>query len=125
MAGQRGKGNVILKIDTGSGTATWTPLENLMSGVSFNKSREVRIPKMTIQGLGDYSRTSGFVDGDVTLTWETHSLTQDRGRSFQIDNMDNMETIDTAFGQLAGEFIRTKVVAEIDAYRMAKLFFVY
>ena len=28
---------------------------------------EVRIPKMTIQGLGDYSRTSGFVDGDVTL----------------------------------------------------------
>ena len=35
--------------------------------------------------------------------------------------MDNMETIDTAFGQLAGEFIRTKVVAEIDAYRMAKL----
>lgn len=82
---------------------------------------EVLIPKMTIQGLGDYSRTSGFVNGDVTLTWETHSLTQDRGRSFQIDNMDNMETIDTAFGQLAGEFIRTKVAAEIDAYRIAKL----
>ena len=82
---------------------------------------EVLIPKMTIQGLGDYSRAAGFPDGDVTLTWETHSLTQDRGRSFQVDNMDNMETIDTAFGQLAGEFIRTKVVAEIDAYRMAKL----
>ena len=36
MAGQRGKGNFILKIDTGSGTATWTTLENLMSGVSFS-----------------------------------------------------------------------------------------
>ena len=57
---------------------------------------EVLIPKMTIQGLGDYSRTAGFVNGDVTLTWETHSLTQDRGRSFQVDNMDNMETIDPA-----------------------------
>lgn len=82
---------------------------------------EMLIPKMVIQGLGDYSRANGFVNGDVTLTWETHALTQDRGRSFQIDNMDNMETIDTAFGQLAGEFIRTKVVAEIDAYRIAKL----
>ena len=82
---------------------------------------EMLIPKMVIQGLGDYSRANGFVNGDVTLTWETHALTQDRGRSFQIDNMDNMETIDTAFGQLAGEFIRTKVVAEIDAYRVAKL----
>lgn len=82
---------------------------------------EMLIPKMVIQGLGDYSRANGFVPGDVTLTWETHALTQDRGRSFQIDNMDNMETIDTAFGQLAGEFIRTKVVAEIDAYRIAKL----
>lgn len=82
---------------------------------------EMLIPKMVIQGLGDYSRANGFVPGDVTLTWETHALTQDRGRSFQIDNMDNTETIDTAFGQLAGEFIRTKVVAEIDAYRVAKL----
>ena len=82
---------------------------------------EMLIPKMVIQGLGDYSRTNGFPAGDTTLTWETHALTQDRGRSFQIDNMDNMETIDTAFGQLAGEFIRTKVVAEIDAYRIAKL----
>ena len=40
MAGQRGKGNFILKIDTGSGTATWTTLEHLMSGVSFSKYLE-------------------------------------------------------------------------------------
>ena len=39
---------------------------------------------------------------------------------FQIDDMDNEETQNVAFGRLAGEFIRTKVVPELDAFRFAK-----
>ena len=83
-------------------------------------ANELVIPKMTMQGLGDYSRNSGYVHGDVTMTNETVSCNFDRGRMFSIDNMDNEETAGLAFGRLAGEFIRTKVVPELDAFRFAK-----
>ena len=62
----------------------------------------------------------GYVDGDVTLTNETVQCNFDRGRMFTVDNMDNQETANIAFGRLAGEFIRTKVVPELDAFRFAK-----
>jgi hypothetical protein len=88
--------------------------------VNFVGANEVKIFKTEMEGLGDYSRNGGFVDGDVVGTWETLKMSQDRGRSFQIDNMDNEETLGLAFGSLAGEFLRTKVVPEIDAYRFAK-----
>ena len=61
MAGQRGKGNFILKIDTGSGTATWTPLENLMSGVSFNKSRDA----IETTSLSNTSNYKEYINGDA------------------------------------------------------------
>jgi len=70
----------------------------------------ILLPKTTLQGLGTYGRNTGFVNGDVTLAWQTHTLTQDRGRGFQVDSMDDLETIQTAFGTLASEFLRTKVV---------------
>ena len=83
-------------------------------------ANELIIPIMTMQGLGDYSRNSGYVDGDVTLTNETVTCNFDRGRRFTVDTMDNVETAGIAFGQLAGEFIRTKVVPELDAFRFAQ-----
>lgn len=86
------------------------------SGANAN---ELIIPKLTMQGLGNYSRNGGYVGGDVTLTNETVSCNFDRGRMFTVDNMDNMETAGIAFGRLSGEFIRTKVVPELDAFRFA------
>ncbi len=82
-------------------------------------ANELIIPKLDMQGLGDYDRNSGYVSGDVTLTNETIKCNFDRGRMFQVDNMDNQETAGIAFGRLAGEFIRTKVVPEEDAFRFA------
>lgn len=84
-------------------------------------AKEILIPKTVLQGLGDYSRAAGYVDGDVTFSWETHTFTQDRGRSFQVDDQDNLETIELAFGTLASEFIRNHVTPEIDAYRFATM----
>lgn len=83
-------------------------------------TNEIVIPKISMDGLGDYSRNSGYVDGDVTLTNETVKFNYDRGRAFSIDNMDNEETAGVAFGKLASEFIRTKVVPEMDAFRFAQ-----
>lgn len=80
---------------------------------------ELIIPKLSMDGLADYSRNSGYVDGDVELVNETVACNYDRGRKFNIDAMDNQETANIAFSRLAGEFIRTKVVPEIDAFRFA------
>lgn len=82
-------------------------------------ANELIIPMLSMQGLGDYSRNGGYVDGDVTLTNETVRCNFDRGRMFNVDTMDDLETAGIAFGQLAGEFIRTKVVPEEDAFRFA------
>lgn len=82
-------------------------------------ANELIIPKLDMQGLGEYSRNDGYVKGDVTLTNETVKCNFDRGRMFTVDTMDNLETAGIAFGRLAGEFIRTKVVPELDAFRFA------
>lgn len=83
-------------------------------------ANELIIPILQMQGLGDYSRNSGYAAGDVTLTNETIKCNFDRGRMFTVDTMDNLETAGIAFGRLASEFIRTKVVPELDAFRFAK-----
>ncbi len=90
--------------------------ELVRAGANAN---ELIIPMLDMQGLGDYSRNSGYADGDVTLTNETVKCNFDRGRMFNVDYMDNLETAGIAFGRLSGEFIRTKVVPELDAFRFA------
>jgi hypothetical protein len=72
-------------------------------------------------GLANYDRNAGFVPGDATDGWEDYEITQDRGRSFMVDAMDNDETLGMAFGTLMGEFERNKVIPEVDAYRFAKI----
>lgn len=83
-------------------------------------ANEIVIPKISMDGLGDYSRNGGYIDGDVTLTNETVTFNYDRGRAFTVDAMDNEETAGIAFGKLASEFVRTKVVPELDAFRFAQ-----
>lgn len=82
-------------------------------------ANEIVIPKLAMDGLADYDRASGYTKGNVSLTWETVVFNYERGRSFDVDAMDNEETQNLAFGKLAGEFIRTKVVPELDAFRFA------
>lgn len=82
-------------------------------------ANEIVIPKISMDGLGDYSRNGGYVGGSVTLTNETVAFNYDRGRSFSVDSMDDEETAGVAFGRLSSEFIRTKTVPEMDAFRFA------
>ena len=81
---------------------------------------EFLIPMMSMDGLGDYGRTGGgYTSGNVTMSFETMKCNYDRGRKFHVDAMDNEETAGLAFGKLSSEFIRTKVVPEMDAFRFA------
>lgn len=81
---------------------------------------EMLIPKLSMDGLGDYDRNGGYAQGSASILFETKSCDYDRGRKFTVDAMDNEETSGILFGRLASEFIRTKAVPELDAYRFAK-----
>lgn len=84
------------------------------------KAGYVYLPSIAADGLGDYSRSTGYPTGDVTYTWTQYALTQDRGRSFSIDTMDEEES-KGAFKNLVKEYERTKVAPEVDLYRFVKL----
>lgn len=90
--------------------------------VKYTGGAEVKIPKMSLQGMANYDREKGYTQGAVTLEYETRKMTQDRGRLFTLDAMDVDETnfIATA-SSVMGEFTRQYVVPEIDAYRLSKL----
>ncbi len=101
-------------------TSGW--MEDNAGLVRYSGGNEVKIPIIDMDGLGDYDRANGFVDGSVNLTYETKTMTQDRGRTFMLDRMDVDETnfVATA-ANVMGEFQRTKVIPEIDAYRYSSI----
>ena len=88
----------------------------------FVGAKTVLIPNMELSGLGTYDRDTGFVNGSITVGNESYEMQMDRGRSFQLDREDNDESGATGLaGQVMGEFVRTKVVPELDAYCLSKL----
>ncbi|HMM32073.1 MAG TPA: hypothetical protein PKB13_09885 [Clostridia bacterium] len=102
-------------------TSGW--MEANAGQVIYNGGKDIKIPRISMDGLGDYDRDDGFVQGSVTLDYETLTMTQDRGRTFQLDAMDVNETNFVAnASRVMAEFQRTKVVPEIDAYRYSKIY---
>lgn len=85
-----------------------------------NEYRSFFLFETDMVGLGDYDRNDGYVRGDVTASWRQYTPQWDRGRQFLVDNMDNAESMGMAFGTLASEFMRTKVIPETDAVRFAE-----
>jgi hypothetical protein len=96
-----------------------SPAELARAGAN---AREILLPKMDLVGLGDYNRATGYAVGDVTLSYQTHVFNFERGRKFSLDAMDNEESQGILVGRLLGEYVRTKVVPELDAFRFAKFF---
>lgn len=101
-------------------TTGW--MEGNAKRVIYHGGDEVKIPILTTDGAGDYDRDNGFVQGSVTLKYQTRTMTQDRGRTFQLDAMDVDESnfVLRASGIL-GEFQRTQMIPEIDAYRYSSI----
>lgn len=88
----------------------------------FVGAHTVLVPDMELSGLGNYDRTTGFAEGSVNVSNTAFELTQDRGRSFMLDAQDEDESgVANLAGQVLGEFVRTKVVPEVDAYCLSKL----
>ena len=90
--------------------------------VIYQGGNTVKVPKLTLDGMGNYDRALGFAPGSATLAYETLTMGQDRGRTFSLDAMDVNETNFVASAStLMGEFQRTMVIPEIDAYRYSKI----
>ena len=88
------------------------------AGVNVN---EICYPQLSVTGLGDYDRNSGYTDGSVSLDWKTVEYNYDRGTKIAVDVMDDQESFNLAFGKAGSELIRTKVAPEADAFTFATL----
>lgn len=101
-------------------TSGWMEVNEKL--VKYSGGAEVKIPSLDMDGLADYDRKNGFVGGDVDFKYQTRTMTQDRGRSFSFDENDVDETnFALTAATVMGEFQRTKVIPEIDAYRYSKI----
>ena len=84
-------------------------------------ANEIVYPQISVSGLGDYSRNSGYTKGSVNLVWKTATFNYDRGTKISVDVMDNEESRDIAFTMAGSELMRTKVAPEGDAFVFATL----
>lgn len=101
-------------------TSGWMEVNEKL--VKYTGGNEVKIPSLDMDGLADYDRKNGFVDGDVDFKYQTKTMTMDRGRAFSFDENDVDETnFALTASTVMGEFQRTKVIPEIDAYRYSKI----
>jgi hypothetical protein len=88
----------------------------------FVGAKTVYLPEITLEGLGDYSRETGYAKGDVGLSFKDYTLTKERSKQMILDAQDADESgVADLAGKLVGEYTRTKVVPEIDAYALSKL----
>lgn len=79
-------------------------------------------PQMEVGGLGDYDRASGYTSNSgVNLVWKTVEADYDRGTKIMVDEMDNQESFDLAFGKAANILLREHVAPEGDAFTFAKI----
>lgn len=93
------------------------------SRVKYNGGNTVKIAKLSVGGYGTYNRETGYPAGAATQSWEDHVITMDRGITFNVDVMDEDETMQTlSVANIITEFARTQAIPEIDSYRYSSIF---
>lgn len=102
---------------------TSAPMTANANRVQYNGGSTVKIAKLSVGGLGNYNRETGYPSGAVSNTWEDQLISQDRGIAFLLDVMDADETKQVAASaNTIAEVTRTQTVPELDAYRYSKVF---
>lgn len=96
-------------------------LDTANERVNWIGADTAKVMKLDLDGLGNYSRNAGYVPGSADVTWETLQIQRDRGRSFNLDVMDNDETLGMMVANTGAEFERVHIIPEVDAltYRAA------
>ena len=89
----------------------------------FTGARTVNMPQIDFDGLGDYDRETGYSKGGTNFNYTAYTLGQERSKQLVIDAQDADESgMSSLAGKIVGEYTRTKVNPEIDAYVMSKLY---
>lgn len=89
----------------------------------FTGAKTVLLPELSLEGLGDYDRATGYSKGDVGLTHTEYTLNMERSKQLIIDAQDADESgVGNLVGQTVGEYTRLKVNPELDAYVLSKLY---
>ena len=85
-------------------------------------AKEIMIPKISVTGLGDYTRNVGYKTGSITFDYETKTFNYDRGIKLLADVMDVEEAgVLDCFVAAGSELMRTQVAPEADAFTFAEI----
>ena len=90
--------------------------------VKFINAQTIKLPRMTLSGYKDHTRTPGFNTGTMSNSWEPKKLTHDRDIEFWIDPMDIDETnLTLSVANIQNTFETDHAIPEKDSYRFSKL----
>ena len=85
-------------------------------------AKEIMIPKISVSGLGDYTRNVGYKTGSISFDYETKTFNYDRGIKLLADVMDVEEAgVLDCFVAAGSELMRTQVAPEADAFTFAEI----
>ena len=91
-------------------------------GVKFINAQTIKLPRMTVSGYKDHTRTPGFNAGTLSNDWEAKKLEHDRDVEFWIDPMDIDETnLTLSVANIQNTFETEQAIPEKDSYRYSKL----
>lgn len=91
-------------------------------GVQFINAQTIKLPRMTLSGYKDHTRTPGFNAGTMSNDWEPKKLAHDRDVEFFIDPMDIDETnLVMSVANIQNTFEEEQSIPEKDSYRYSKL----
>lgn len=90
--------------------------------VKFINAQTIKLPRMTVSGYKNHTRTPGFNAGTLTNDWEAKKLTHDRDIEIWIDPMDIDETnLTLSVANIQNTFETEQAIPEKDSYRFSKL----
>lgn len=90
--------------------------------VKFINAQTIKLPRITVSGYKDHTRTPGFNAGTLANDWEPKKLEHDRDIEFFVDPMDIDETnLTLSVANIQNEFEAEQAIPEKDSYRYSKL----
>lgn len=91
-------------------------------GVKFINAQTIKLPRLTLSGYKDHTRTVGFNAGTASNDWEPKKLAHDRDIEFWFDPMDIDETnLTLEAANITNTFEEEQAIPEKDSYRFSKL----
>lgn len=90
--------------------------------VKFINAQTIKLPRITVSGYKDHTRTPGFNAGSLSNDWEPKKLEHDRDVEFWIDPMDIEEgNLTLSVANIQNTFETEQAIPEKDSYRFSKL----